>query len=81
MQVYCAQSEQLKHCLLVSTTVGVQLPVVFKEDDGEVYSLGSCDVNDVRIIHDCKSRQLSEVVAELRQHNINGKYYLHVSEI
>ena len=78
MLAYCAQNddkhEELKDCILISTTTGFQLPVIFKGSDKEVESLGSCDVIDVCIIHDCMARKLLQVTAKL-----DGDYYLHVS--
>ena len=79
MQAYCLQNDELKDCILISTTAGIELPVIFKGNDREVDLLGSCDVVDVRIIHDCMSRNLSQVIAILRQNNLNENYYLHVS--
>ena len=82
MQAYCAPNddkhEELKDCILISTTTGFQLPVIFKGNDKEVDFLGSCDVLDVYIIHDCMARKLSQVTAKLKK---NGDYYLHVSLI
>lgn len=79
MQGYFVQdSEQLFHCILVSTTANKMLPVMFK---GAVYSLGSCNVTDIYIVHYCEPRKLPQVTAKLEQNHDDKMYYLYVSLI
>ena len=76
MQGYFVQdNEQLFHCILVSTIAHKMLPVMFKG----IYSLGSCNVTDIYIVHYCKPQKLPQVTAKLEQNHEDEMYYLHVS--
>lgn len=71
MQAYCNEDEE---CVLISATTKTMLPVT--HNSSQDYSLGSCDVPDINIIHDCEVRKLP---LEAKLIDVYGRYYLYVS--